>query len=130
MTVITEFGHGTFKLGGNEFICQVIAWNSQPSNTRRVVTTACGTSTRFVNETFDVTVQFLQDWSAGGISKYMWDNYDTDVSFEFSPDPDLTPKLAGTVTCPRPAMGGGALDVLTDTQTFCGVGIPTLTADV
>lgn len=130
MTNILDFGHGTLTLGGTEMICQIIAAQVVPSNTRQDIVTACGTTSRYVNERFDFRLRFAQDWAASGISKYLWDNYNTDKAFVFSPDPDGSPKVTGTLTCPRPSFGGDAGQPLVDDVTATVVGTVTVTADV
>lgn len=129
MTNILDFGHGTLTIGGTEVICQIANATLIPSNTRQDIVTACGTTSRYVSERFEFRLRFAQDWHAGGISKYLWDNYNTDKSFVFSPDDDLTPKMTGTLTCPRPSFGGEAQQPLMDDVTASVVGTPTLTTD-
>lgn len=129
-TNVSTFGQGTLKLGATDHICQIQGAVMRASNNRQDVVTACGTTTTFVNERFDFLVRFVQDWTSAGISNYLWDHYNQDVTFEFSPDPDGTPKLTGTVTCPRPSMGGDALQPLVDDLVIPVVGTPTKTVDV
>lgn len=129
-TNVRDFGEGVLTFGGSDYICQVEACTLVASNTRQDIVTACGTTSRFINEQFELRVRFLQDWTSAGVSKYLWDHYNTDVAFTFSTDPDDTPLMSGTLTIPRPSFGGETQQPLRDDQTFPVVGIPTLTADV
>jgi len=128
-TFIMDFGDGTLSLGGTDHICQVMSAVLAGSNTRQDITTGCGTTTRFINERFELQVRFVQDFRTGGISKYLWDHYNTDVAFVFSPAADNTPSVAGTLTCPRPKLGGDAGTPCIDDLTMPCVGTPTLTGD-
>ena len=128
-TNILDFGHGTLKLGGSEFICQITAATLVASNTRQDIVTACGTTSRFINERWDFIISFAQDWHTGGISKYLWDNYNTEKTFSFSPSADSSPKVDGNLTCPRPTFGGDADQPLMDTVTCSVVGGVIVTAD-
>src|SRR5262245_28140015 len=122
-TVVQQFGHGSFTLGSNEFICQVQALTVVSSNTRQDIVTACGTETRFINEQTDIQVQFLQDWSsATAMSGYLNANYNTKVAFHFSPATDNTPAVDGTLTCARPSMGGPAGEPMVDNLVLPCVG--------
>jgi hypothetical protein len=127
---VMEFGHGTLTLGANEFICQIQSATIAGANTRRDISTACGTSSKFILDRADLTITFLQDWTASGISRYLADHFNQDVAFSFSTDPDGTPLAAGNVTCARPSFGGDALAPLVDTLTLPCVGIPTISSDV
>lgn len=129
-TNIRDFGEGELSFGASDFICQVEACVLVASNTRQDIVTACGTTTRFINEQFELRVRFLQDFTAAGISKYLWDNYNTAVAFTFSTDPDGTPEVSGTLTVPRPSLGGETQQALRDDLVFPVVGVPTLTTDV
>lgn len=130
-TVVMDFGEGTLTFGGGaNRICQVTSCVVQASNTEQVLAPACGVKTRFINERFTMSASFLQDWSASGISRYLYDNYNTDVAFTFSPDPDATPLVSGTLTVPRPSLGGMALQPMEDTLVFPIVGVPTVSSDV
>lgn len=126
---ILDFGEGTLVLGATDHICQVMACRVVPSNTRQDVVTACGTKTRFINQRYDLVVQFAQDWHSAGISKYLWDHFNEDVAFTFSPADDNTPSMAGTVTCCEPTLGGDAGQPCIDQVVLPCVGRPTLTAD-
>jgi hypothetical protein len=128
-TNILDFGHGTLTLGGGEMICQILSAQLIPSNTRQDIMTACGTTTRFIQEQFDMRMRFMQDWHSSGISKYLWDHYNTDVAFNFSPSADGTPSVAGNLTCPRPMLGGDAQTPLEDDVVAPVVGGVILTAD-
>jgi hypothetical protein len=128
-TNILDFGDGTLSLGGTDHICQVIAATLIPSNTRQDIVTGCGTTTRYINERFDLRIRFVQDWHSAGISKYLWDHYNQNVAFVFSPAADNTPSMAGNLTCPRPSLGGDAGTPLVDDVTCPIVGTPTLTVD-
>lgn len=128
-TNILDFGHGTLTLGGTEMICQVMAATVIPSNTRQDIETACGTTTRFIKERFDFRIRFVQDWHTNGISNYLWNNYNTDKAFVFSPSADNTPSIAGTLTCPRPAFGGNAGEALVDDVVAAVVGGVIVTPD-
>ena len=129
-TNVRDFGEGTLTFGASDYICQVQSCIQVSSNTRQDIVTACGTTSRFINEQFELRVRFLQDWTSAGVSKYLWDNYNTNVAFTFSTDPDDTPMMSGTLTIPRPSFGGEAQQVLVDDLTFPIVGTPTPTADV
>jgi hypothetical protein len=129
-TNISDFGHGTLTLGGTETICQITNATLSGSNTRQDILTACGTTSRYINERFDFRVRFAQDWTAGGISAFLWDHYNQEVGFVFSPDPDGTPKMSGTLVCPRPSMGGDAGQPMVDDLTAPVVGVPTRVLDV
>lgn len=130
-TNILDFGHGTLTLGGNEFICQIMAAQAVASNTQQDIVTACGTTTRFINEKWTLRLRFAQDWhtSPVGISKYLNDNYNTDKAFVFSPSVDNTPSMAGNLTCPRPSFGGDADQPLVDDLVCPVVGGVIITAD-
>lgn len=128
-TNVIDFVQGTLTLGGAEQICQIQNATLVASNTRQDIVTACGTTTRYVNERFDLRLRFVQDWTAGGISTYLWDHYNTDTAFVFSPSADSTPKMSGTLTCPRPSFGGDAQQPLTDDLTAAVKGTPTRVLD-
>lgn len=128
-TNILDFGEGTLTLGGNEYICQVQRARLIPSNERQRIVTACGVTSRFVNEEFSLALTFVQDWHSGGISQYLWANYNTNKAFVFSPADDNTPSMSGTLTVPRPTFGGDALQPLTDDVVAPIVGTPSLTVD-
>jgi len=129
-TNVRDFGEGTLTFGASDYICQVQAAVLVASNTRQDIVTACGTTSRFINEQFELRFRYLQDWTSAGISTYLFNAYNTDVAFTFSTDPDNTPLMSGTLTVARPSFGGETQQPLSDDLVCPVVGVPSLTVDV
>jgi hypothetical protein len=123
---------GTLKLGGTEFICQVVVGLVTVDQAQSRVEAMCETVLTFGQPLYLLDVDFLQDWHTSGISWYLWNHGDPPqtVTFEFSPGVDSTPKMAGSVqVCLPRAFGGTAKEPARDRIQMPCTARPTLTAD-
>ena len=115
--------------GPLEVICQCVGIVLSATQAEIRTETMCEVVTTYGREEFFLDIDYLQDWTSSGISKYLWDNAGTVKAFTWSPSSDNTPAWSGTLRVRRPSAGGVAGQHARDRVRLAIVGTPTLTAD-
>lgn len=127
--IILRPATGVLTLGANTFSCQVVVGLVTSEQAENVVDAMCGSVVTYGPERFYLDLSYFQDFSTGGISTYLWNAAaNAEVAFNFSPQADGTPGMAGTVRLKRPAtFGGPPNQAAQDRVRMACTGKPTLT---
>lgn len=111
--------------------CHVSAVNLVPSQEIIEYQTLCpdGSFTALGKESFTVEVTSIQDWSADGLSRFLWENAGREAAMRFAPYGVLgtdTPQWTANVVLPRPNVGGEVSTFATSDLVFPVTGVPAL----
>lgn len=116
-----------------EYECHVSAVTITPSQEVIEYATLCpdGSFTALGKESFQVDVTAVQDWTADGLCRFLWENAGLESTMEFQPR-GLTPpgadnpKWTAVVTLPRPPVGGEVNTFAEAELVFPVKGVPAL----
>lgn len=115
-----------FELGGTEYRCQVrSAIVTNNSDEPEVLATFCpdGDYVAAAVGSFSLDMVFISDWSAGGISDFLWQNDGLTADFQldlYSDTAGQHVRWTGTVNIKAPNVGGEAKATdLTEVSLLC-----------
>lgn len=116
-----------------EYECHVSSAVIQPSQEVIEYATLCpdGSFTALGKESFSVEVTALQDWSADGLCRFLWENAGLESTMTFQPKGSAAvgadnPAWVAIVTLPRPPVGGDVNTFAEAELVFPCKGTPTL----
>jgi len=116
-----------------QYECHVSAVTITPSQEVIEYATLCpdGSFTALGKESFQLDVVAIQDWSADGLCRFLWENAGAESTMEFQPRGGVAlgadnPKWTAVVTLPRPPVGGEVNTFAEAELVFPVKGIPAL----
>lgn len=120
----------TFDLAGTEFQGQCTNWNlnnNTPDGEQFFVFAEGEEFREEADPDWSLTMTFFSDWRSGGISDYLQENDEQQVSFQLDHHPDIVGehvRWTGSVKIKAPTVGGDVRTTETTTVTLQCVGKP------
>jgi len=118
--------------GTSGFECQLTSWNLDPGvQDGDRVYTYCDDS--FIEDTDNeptLDLKFVSDWTAAGISTFLWENAGLEAAFVLDHHPDIVGehvRWTGNLLVKAPAVGGDARDTEMTEITLQVIGDPVFT---
>jgi hypothetical protein len=115
-----------------EYQCHVSACTIESEQETLTHETLCpdGSFSALGRETFSVLVTAVQDWTADGLTRFLWEHAGAAAELRFSPTGGAvaadSPIFVCQVTLPRPDVGGEVNTFATTEVTFPVTGVPQL----
>ncbi len=122
----------TLDIGGTEFQVQLKEWTlNNGTGDGETFYTFGGDDEAFIEPAegeYTLELTFYADWRSGGISDYLWENNEEQVSFQLDHHPDVAAehvRWTGDVSIKAPTVGGEARVTEETPVTLKVVGTPT-----
>lgn len=102
----------TLDLDGTNFECQVKSWtlNNNTDDGDKIYTYCpSGESIEEVDPDYSLSLTFYSDWTADGVSDFLWANDGEDITFQLDHHPDIVGehvRWTGTLRVKAPNVGG------------------------